>query len=341
MKVVKRIIFFFSFAAFYFIGKEFLELYLSLRSIDPVLSIVFLIVLFFVLLYFVVFPVISILKLPKYPSPTDKGIKEKYIIRKRITLFKKNQILRNYNIDCSGLKNSRADYREVIEKIKIESKKLRDDHVKKIFLSTAIAQNGFIDGIILMSASVNIVKQTFILFGGRVSYKDLLSIAKAVYYSIIISASEGVETGVEELIEKVGPSSIKSIPFAGKILESFADGFVSATLLCRVGLITENYCTKTFIESEKELYPGIQSVLKTVNPVAVFIRETILKQFKKAVGDKVSGVVKNIISIFTKEKDSIRSTGSQKAVEEKAAGSAKTATRILNKIPLIRTGKRG
>jgi len=223
MKIIKKLVFFFSFVAFYFIGKEFLNLYVSLKEINPILSLVFLFLVFCFLVYFVLFPILQILKLPKYPSPTDNKTKEKSVLRKRIAIFKRNKALPKFNIVLSESDLNNENYHDIIDRIKHESRKIREDHIKKVFLATAIAQNGFIDGLILMSSCVNLVKKTFILYGGRVSYKDLFAIGKASYYSIIISASEGVETGIEELIEKVGPNSIKAIPFAGKILESFAD----------------------------------------------------------------------------------------------------------------------
>ncbi|MCK4889030.1 MAG: hypothetical protein KAS97_03805, partial [Candidatus Aminicenantes bacterium] len=210
MKILKKIVFFFSFVAFYFIAKEFLNLYLSLKEIDPIISWAFLFLALFILVYFVLFPIFQILKLPKFPSPTSKKIKEKLVIRRRIRIFKKNKSLREFNIVFPQTDYNTENYNEIVDRISQESKRIREDHIKKVFIATAIAQNGFIDGMILMSSCVNLVKKTFILYGGRVSYKDLLAIAKAAYYSIIISASEGIETGIEELIEKVGPNSIKA-----------------------------------------------------------------------------------------------------------------------------------
>jgi len=340
MKILKKIIFFFSFVAFYFIGKEFLNLYLSLKEIDPMISWIFLFLVFCFLVYFILFPIIQILKLPKYPSPTDKKTKEKFVVRRRIAIFKRNKSLRKFNIVFSESDLKKENYNDIINKIQQESQKIRESHIKKVFIATAIAQNGFIDGIILMSSCVNLVKKTFILYGGRVSYKDLFAIGKASYYSIIISASEGVETGIEELIEKVGSNSIKAIPFAGKILESFADGFVSATLLCRVGLITENYCTKTYIQSEKDLYPGIQSVIKTVNPIAKSIKETIYDNFKKAIKentvDKLGSVARNIYTSLNNSINSIKQSDALEFLDKEAEKSLKFMSKIANIVPFLK-----
>jgi len=343
MNILKKFIFFFSFIAFYFIAKEFLNLYVSLKEIDPTLSIVFLILVVISLMYFVVNPILQIIRLPRYPGPASNRLKEKLLIRNRIKIFRKNQALEKFSIDISESEYTRQKYDEIIERISQESKKIREDQIKKIFLATAIAQNGFIDGMILLSSCVNLVKKTFILYGGRVSYKDLLAITRAAYYSVIISASEGVETGIEELIEKVGPNSIKSIPFAGKILESFADGFISASLLCRVGLITENYCKKTYIEKDKELYPGVQTVLQSVGPIAKSVKETIYDKFKAALKektiDKLGSVAKDISASLHKSIRSVNPSDGVKFLEKEAERSLALLKKISGKFKFLKFRK--
>ena len=119
----------------------------------------------------------------------------------------------------------------------------------------------------IFSASVNMVKEIFTLYNGRVNNKDLFSIGKKVYYSIVIGGSEGIEYATEEIFSKLATESMKSIPFLDKIFTSLADGFVNAFLLTRISLITENYCTKLFIENEKELYPKPSFVVETAKDI--------------------------------------------------------------------------
>ncbi|MEN8155172.1 MAG: hypothetical protein ABFR75_14235 [Acidobacteriota bacterium] len=273
MRTIKKLIFFFSFVAFYFIGKEFLNLYLSIKELNGSFAAIFLVLLGIIVIYFVVLPIYKIIKLPKFPPPARKKLYEKIVIRKRISLLKKNKFLMKIGYDLSSISSSQDEYKLVISEIQKESKKIREDYISNTFISTAIAQNGFIDGIILISANINLIKETFILFGGRATYKDLASIAKSIYYSVAISGSEIIESGVSEVVEKIGPEFLKKIPVVGLIAKSAADGFVSAALLCRVGLITENYCTLTYIESDKKLYPGRKIIMDTVTSIVKRNRE--------------------------------------------------------------------
>ncbi len=93
------------------------------------------------------------------------------------------------------------------------------------------------------------------LYHGRVSNKALWA----------IGGSEGVEYATRELFSKLATESIKSVLFADRIFGSLADGFVNAALLTRISLITENYCKLVTIESDKDLHPTSEFILKLPN----------------------------------------------------------------------------
>jgi hypothetical protein len=221
----------------------------------------------FVFIYFVFFPILKILRIPKNYGPTTDKSKEPELIAKRIENFRKNDFLIEQNFDFSDINEDEDSYNRIIKVITKRASELRKVHVSQLFYSTAIAQNGFLDAILILSASINHIKEIFLLYNGRVSNRDLIIIGKKVYYSMAIGGSEGVEYATEEIFSKFATESLKSIPFIDKILASIADGFVNAALLTRISYITENYCRLTYIESEKDVYPSAQFIFNSAKNI--------------------------------------------------------------------------
>ena len=285
LKFIKRILLFITLIVFYYIFKEFVVLYVSLNQIHPYLGYGFILLFLTVFIYLVLIPIYKILKIPNAYSPTKNKNKELTLIKKRLELFRENPYItkQGYVFD---LVEPQEDYNNVIKLLSKEAKTIRRKYVSQLFYGTAIAQNGFIDTILILSASVNLIKEIFILYNGRVSNKDLLIIAKQVYYSMAIGGSYGVEYATDELFSKLSSDTIKSIPFIDKIITSIADGLVNAALLTRVALITENYCKLTYIKSDKDLYPSNTFILKSMESITSDILRKISISLRKIALEK-------------------------------------------------------
>ena len=281
MKLIKKILFFISLFFLYIIFKEFLNLYSQMKSIHPYAGYAILILLGGIFIYFVILPVLKIIKIPKTYGPTKDKNKEESLISNRIKKFKENKYLKSIDFDFSEITNNKDGYNKIIKELEKEVNRLRKIHISQIFYSTSIAQNGFLDAILILSGSINHIKEIFILFNGRVSNRDLINIAKKVYYSIAIGGSEGVEYATEEIISKFASQGMKSIPFIDKILSSIADGLVNATLLTRISYITENYCKLTYIKSDKDIYPSAKFIINSVKHITWDMIERIFKTLRK------------------------------------------------------------
>ena len=281
MKYIKKILFFVSLFVLYIIFKEFLQLYVYMKNVHPYAAYGTLIIIAFVFFYFVIIPIIKIIKIPKNFGPTTDKNKESELVSKRIENFKENKFLKEQNFNFLEINNDKMSYNKIIKVLSRQAAEIRKNHVSQLFYSTAIAQNGFLDAILILSASINHIKEMFLLYNGRVSNRDLLAIGKRVYYSMAIGGSEGVEYATDEIFSKFATDSLKSIPFIDKILTSIADGFVNAALLTRISYITENYCKLTYIESEKDIYPSVQFIFNSAKSITSHIidklKETLIK----------------------------------------------------------------
>jgi len=286
MKMIKKILFFLSLFLLYIIFKEFLILYHYARSFHPVLGYGVLIVITFGLGYFIILPLFKIISMPARLRPARNPDKVDRLIQTRMKYFLRNSYLNKTYFDFDSVREDKHGYTNVINHLKPEMKRIRKNYVTKVFYSTAIAQNGFLDAVLIISSSVHMIKEYFLLYHGRVSNRDLWKIARMVYWSMIIGGSEGIEYAVDEIISRLFGESIKGITFSSRILGSVADGLVNAALLTRIALITENYCTKLYIKSNREIYPNYRTIVSLTQIITGDLLERISREVKKLTRDK-------------------------------------------------------
>jgi Domain of unknown function (DUF697) len=292
MKIIKKIVFFFSLFLVYLILKEFIELYNLAKSVHLYFAYAVIILLLFFLVYYAFIPVYQIFKIPKNYAPVKNKNEIPALLEKRIVNFRKNKYLLKSNFNFSETVNDEESYNKIISFLEKEADRIRKKYVSRLFYSTSISQNGFIDAILILSSSVNLIKEIFILYQGRVTNRDLFTIAKKVYYSIAIGGSEGVEYAMDEIFSKLSTEGMKSIPFASKILSSLADGYVNAALLTRVSLITENYCKYIYIESEKDLYPSSKFIISTTRFLTSDILAMVNRKLLKTPREKLENIIR-------------------------------------------------
>jgi hypothetical protein len=231
--------------------------------------------------YFIAIPIYRIIKIPKHFGPTKNKDEIPQLLKDRIDNYKTNKYLIKTGFDFRAINYDGEGYQKIIDALNVQCNNIREKYVKRLFYSSTVARNGFIDAILILSSAVNMIKEIFILYNGRVSNKDLLTIGKKVYYAMAISGSEGVQVATEEIMHSLAIKGFNSIPFIDKIMSSLTDGFVNAVLLTRVAFITENYCKLLYIEKDRNLYPSPRFVIDTTNHITADIKEKIRETLKK------------------------------------------------------------
>lgn len=314
MTILKRIFTFITFFFVYIIIREFLQIYFLFSAIHPYLGYAISLFFLFVLIYFVGIPIYKILKLNKYPAPAESNGEQSKVIKERLGLFKNNPQLALVKEGLSADDSEQKQYDAYIEQLKTECHGIRKSYVRKIFYSTSVAQNGFLDAILILSASVNMVKDIFILFNGRSSIKDLLSIGRKIYYAMAIAGSEGVEVATEELFTKFSTEGLRSIPFIDKILGSIADGYVNALLLTRISYVTENYCIMTYSGHNKALNPKTSFIVDTTKNITQDIvsdlRGALVKLTSSKLKDFSKFAARPVVYVWQTAQSGVQMTGS-------------------------------
>lgn len=271
-------------------------LWTSLESVNIYFAYMVFVAIILFIFYFAILPIVNIIKLPSNLGPTKVKSELEKLRGKRIKQFSKNSFLLKSEIDINSLQNNDEDYEKTILVLEKESYKIRKSYVNRLFYSTSVSQNGFIDSIMILSASINLVKEIFILYNGRVGAVELLIIARKVYYSIIIGGTEGVEYVTNEIFSKLATESIKSIPFIDKIVTSLVDGFINAALLTRVSLITENYCKTLYIEKERDLYPSSKFITTTAKNLTSEVMKQVNANILQIAKDKSGDILKRVFN---------------------------------------------
>jgi hypothetical protein len=98
------------------------------------------------------------------------------LIELRMKNFQNNSLIKEANIDIS--EPTEDNYNRAVEILSAECEKVRKKYVNQMFYSTAISQNGFLDAIIILSSSVNMIKEIFTVYNGRVANRELIIIGK-------------------------------------------------------------------------------------------------------------------------------------------------------------------
>jgi uncharacterized protein (UPF0332 family) len=303
LKIINRILFLFALAVSFLVVREFLSLYNYISQVDIYLGYAFILLISLVLIYYVIFPAVKIISIPRVHPPVKHSSEVDALIRKRLKAFQKNRLLPKLDDNAFSDKER---YDEYVKILTGEVQKVRKVYVTRLFYSTSISQNGFLDAVFILSASINLVKEIFIIYNGRVSNIDLLRLLRKIYIAIAIGGSETIEYATEEIIHSLTSDTIKSIPFIDKIMGSLTDGFVNSLLLTRISYIAENYCSKLYIEKDNELLPSYKMVLETTKMLTRDVRDKILWSFtkkgkvdEKIVGDLI-GVSDQNIAVRTK-----------------------------------------
>lgn len=286
MKLIKRIITIICLVFIYFIVKELLFLYSSLYTIHPYAAYGFLGITLILSLIYVIHPIIKILRIPVFKSPSLYESNRNSILKSRLNNLRKNKHLISSGVVNQQFNTNEEEYEQYITAFKPAISEIRKRYVKKVFITTMIAQNGFLDAFILLTTNFTMVKDIFSMYHGRVNNVDLLKIYGSVFRVVAIGGSNVTEELAEGastfLMDKAGGS----IPFIGKIVSSISDGLVNATLTARISFIVECYCSKLIIENQRDLKPNGAVLKEMVSLITDPIITTIKKVGKKRSNEK-------------------------------------------------------
>lgn len=172
-----------------------------------------------------------------------------------------------------------------------QADKLIRQSAAQIFVSTAVLQNGRLDGLVMLGVQLRLVWQLALLYRLRPTPAQMWYLYSNVAGTVML-ASNLDEVNFAELtsplVHMAAPSFVGAMPgmqaIGNLLVNSLANGSANAFLTLRVGLIAKAYCTPL-------VAPQAQSVRQSATLAALGMLSTIAKEQ----GSRVSQAVWNSV----------------------------------------------
>ncbi len=168
---------------------------------------------------------------------------------------------------------------------------------KRIFLATALAQNGRIDALIVFFSLCRLVWRVSAIYNQRPHPREIAGIYWAVVSSTFLALSieeldllTEISVGFGEAFRSMAPAGItNAVPFAGKALQTFTaatiDGAANCYLALRAGIITRNAYA---YRAEQHPVPGRAAVFKEAGSLLLAMSQALVGQVAGAVASNLA-----------------------------------------------------
>ena len=271
--------------------------YLFANELSEYVGYIYVISLIVGLFYFFIFPFGKLIFLPSFGEPVvtlDKW-------ERKEALVDRIKMLGGTSHEIQGLNEEQLQIllNETITAKEEKANKIINTNVFRTFEITSISHSALIDVITILASSFRVATDLLEHYGGRLNAKDLIKIIKHSFVSAAFGGSDIVETVTQSVTEILTKGS-EAIPIVGPIIGAVADGTVNASLVCRVGLITKNYCTTVFVDDQKEWYPSLTAVVKTLKAITGGVWDLVWSAFK-FINKPIHTTVKTLFATAKKE----------------------------------------
>lgn len=236
--------------------------------------------------------------------PNDENSEEykQYILKLKNRLIK-NKYLKKIQYVWDDGKADIESVNDALAKIDEESQKIIKSSAAGIFTTTAVSQNGSLDGIFVLVTSVKLVWSISSLYNQRPSLRDLLKLYINVFGTVLAAKQiDDLDIVAEELgqiLSNVMTGSLgKMVPVASYITSFIADSILEGTLntllVLRIGFLAQYYCrsiTKT--EPKRLMKTATLQAGKMLGEIISKDLISIIKVWTKASGKAIAGLPKN------------------------------------------------
>jgi len=238
--------------------------------------------------------------------PCDESSDEynQYILKLKSRLIK-NNYLKKSNFFWDNEKTDIESINNALSKIDEESQRLIKSSAAGIFTTTAVSQNGSLDGIFVFVTSIKLVWSISTLYSQRPSIRNLLKLYVNVFGTVLaVKQIDDLDILAEELgqvLSNVMTGSLgKMVPVASFItsfvMDSILEGTINSLLVLRIGLLTQYYCrsiTKT--EPKRLMKTATIQAGKMLGEIISKDLISIIKVWTKASGKAIAGLPKNTL----------------------------------------------
>ena len=239
-------------------------IYALTRDVHPYLgyfTLTLLILAFGMIIFIPFLAFLSLRKRPDIPESVDSPGYGEYLLKLKASL-KKNVHLKRLNFVFDEEKDLREEVERALALLEAESNIVVKKNAASVFITTAISQNGSLDGIFVFANITRLVWEVSHIFNQRPSLRDMAylygNIGATVLMARGIEDMDLLDEQLEPVIASILGGGLGSlIPGAvyvtNLIVNSISEGSVNALLCLRVGAMTKRYCASTTVVDKKLL----------------------------------------------------------------------------------------
>lgn len=241
----------------------------------------------------IIYPLISILRFKVIEDvPADIASPEYQVYVN--TLHRMMQ--RNKLVVAAGLKlpgdDKEADLQRVFSLLDVKSDEMIKKEATQVFLTTAISQNGSLDGLFVLSTLVKMLWKIVHMYESRPSLRRIVSLYSNVAATVLIARSledmDLIEDQIEPLISSLIGGSVMTlvpgaVPITTMVVSSITEGSINSLLTLRCGCIAQRYMA-SLTKPDKKLLRRSASLEATAKLGEIMRENTIiiLRSFAKA-----------------------------------------------------------
>jgi hypothetical protein len=240
-------------------------------------------------------PVVIYFRLPKPLIPPDDDSpaeQELYQSALRVQL-RKNPLLADVQLDAND------QIPAALAKLGAEADRIVKDCASAVFVSTAVMQNGRLDGLLVLAGQLRMLWRIASIYYQRPSPRQMLYLYSNVGANVLISDNiQNIDFAelATPIVVSIFPSMKGGIPglqgISTLLVNSMANGAANAFLTLRVGLLAKAYC-------EALTTPSKLAVRQSTTAKALGLVATIVKEQGRRVANKSWETVRDSVASAT------------------------------------------
>ena len=191
------------------------------------------------------------------------------------------------------------DVPPAMAKLGVEADSLVKRTASTVFVSTAVMQNGRLDGLFVLASQLRLVWRIAVIYRGRPSPRQLLHLYSNVGANVLIADNlQDVDFAeiATPIVAAIFPSIKGGIPglqgISTLLVNSLANGAANAFLTLRVGLIAKAYCAALTA-------PVAGAVRKSATVEALTLVADIVKEQGRRIAERSWQVVRDSVTDAT------------------------------------------
>lgn len=273
-------------------------------SVHPWLGWLLIAVILILFAGLLIYPLISILRFQVMPDMPKDSSSPEYAayIDDLHAMMAKNKLLIQSGLALPG-DDKEAELRAAFSILDDRSDVIIKKEATDVFLTTAISQNGSLDGLFVLTALIKLIWKIVHMYEGRPSLKRIVSLYSNVAATVLIARSiedaDLIEDQMEPIVSSLIGGSVMTlipgaVPITTLVVSSVTEGSVNALLTLRCGCIAQRYLA-SLTEPDKRLLRRSASMEATGKLAEIMKENTmiIIKTFASATKNAAANVTVN------------------------------------------------